>query len=177
MVPDFALRIQSMIRSMREVILPAIAKDQRLALDQANILIGNLKIMAEQQDRIVEYQMAELREFSALTKSLAAAAQGGKETDTALERAKAVLAKVVPVAAMPVPAQSELASLVMTIKQAADELLHASYADGTPAFRKAAAAEVLEQSQKQVLRERVWFRGAGFELDPAKLPSLDDVLR
>ena len=51
MVPDFALRIQSMIRSLREVVLPALPNDQLLAIDQANILVGYLRIMAEQHDK------------------------------------------------------------------------------------------------------------------------------
>ncbi len=32
------------------------------------------------------------------------------------------------------------------------------------------------QAERQILRERVWFRASGFELDAGQLPPIDDVL-
>jgi hypothetical protein len=177
MVPDFALRIQSMIRSMQEVILPAIPKERQLALDQANILIGNLRIMAEQQDRVFQYLLVELREYAALVNVLIADAQGLDVTEAAVARARSAIETALPVTQSKIPRQDALAALVKSLKQAADDLLGAANEDGTPVFRKAAGAHVMRQSQAQVIRERVWLRAAGFELEPGALPSLDETLR
>jgi len=171
MVPGFALRIQSMIRAMREVVIPAIPPDQRLALDQANILVGNLRIMAEQHDRIFQYELTELREYARLLADLIEAA-GSRDT----AEARAVLARAEPVAAAAIPTQPELAALVRQLKAAADALLQAAHRDGSPDFRKAASELVMRQAEAQILRERRWLRAAGFELDPESLPSLDQLL-
>src|SRR5579862_1729198 len=171
MVPGFALRIQSMIRAMREVVIPAIPKDQRLALDQANILVGNLRIIAEQHDWIVQYELTELREYAALLADLIAAASEGAAE--AIAEGRAVLAQAEPVAATAMPTQQDLTMLVRDLKAAADALVQAAHRDGPPEFRRTATDLVMRQAEAQILRERRWLRAAGFELDPASLPSLD----
>jgi hypothetical protein len=173
-VPDFALRIQSMIRSLREVILPALPNDQLLAIDQANILVGYLRIMAEQHDRVFEYLLVELAEYAKLVGVLIDGAQGGQSTDAAVARARSALAKAAPLTA--IPRQAELAARVKSLKVSVDELLHAAREDGTAAFRQESTSRVMEQAERQVLRERVWFRASGFELDASQLPSIDEVL-
>jgi hypothetical protein len=178
-VPDFALRIQSMIRSLREVILPALPNDQMLAIDQANILVGYLRIMAEQHDRVFEYLLAELSEYAKLVGALtedAQGAQGGESIDGAVATARSALAEAAPVLRVSIPRQAELAALVKSLKVSVDELLHAARQDGTAAFRQAAAKRVMEQAARQVLRERVWFSASGFELDATRLPSIDEAL-
>jgi ABC-type transporter Mla subunit MlaD len=176
-VPDFALRIQSMIRSLREVILPALPNDQMLAIDQANILVGYLRIMAEQHDRAFEYLLVELSEYAQLVGALTEDAQGGESIDAAVATARSAVAEAAPVLRMSIPRQAELAALVKSLKVSVDELLHAARRDGTAAFRQAAVNRVMEQAARQVLRERVWFSASGFELDANRLPSIDAVLR
>jgi hypothetical protein len=34
----------------------------------------------------------------------------------------------------------------------------------------------MRQAERQILRERAWFRASGFELDASQLPSIGDVL-
>jgi hypothetical protein len=176
MVPDFALRIQSMIRSVREVILPALPTDQMLAIDQANILVGYLRIMAEQHDRVFEYLLVELSEYAELVSALTEGAHGGESIDGAVATARSALAKAAPVLRASIPRQAELAALVKSLKVSVDELQHAVRRDGTAAIREASTKRVMEQAERQIMRERVWFRASGFELDAGGLPSIDQVL-
>src|ERR1700689_2289887 len=69
-VPAFTLRLQAMIRSLREVILPALPSGQMLATDQANILVGYLRIMALQHDKVFDYLLAELSEYTELINAM-----------------------------------------------------------------------------------------------------------
>ncbi|HTT83793.1 MAG TPA: hypothetical protein VMF67_09960 [Rhizomicrobium sp.] len=172
MVPDFRLRIQSMLRAMQEVVIPAIPAGERLALDQASIVVGNLKLMAEQQDKLYRYELVELREYAALVTELIDAAGGGASTEAARES----LRNSAGVVTMPIPTQPELTGLTKAMKHAADTLLRAAYEDGSPEFRRAAAQLVMKQSASQITRERSWFRAAGFELEPESLPPLDELL-
>jgi len=75
-----------------------------------------------------------------------------------------------------IPRQSELAALVKSLKLSVDELQHAVRSDGTAAIREASTKRVMEQAERQIMRERVWFRASGFELDAGGLPSIDQVL-
>jgi hypothetical protein len=175
-VPDFALRIQSMIRSLREVILPALPNEQMLAIDQANILVGYLRIMAEQHDRVFEYLLVELSEYAELVSALTKDAQGGESIDGAVVTAQSALAKAAPVLRTSIPRQAELAALVKSLKLSVDELQHAARRNGTAAMRQASTKHVMEQAERQIMRERVWFRASGFELDAGELPPIDQVL-
>jgi hypothetical protein len=176
MVPDFALRIQSMIRSLREVVLPALPNDQLLAIDQTNILVGYLRIMSEQHDRVFEYLLVELAEYAELVSALVDDAQGAGSIDGVVAKARSALAQAAPVVQMPIPRQGELTALIRSMKESADELLLAAREDGTPEFRSAATNRVMQQAERQIRRERTWFRASGFELDGSLLPSIDDVL-
>ena len=177
MVPDFALRIQSMIRSLEDVVLPAIPDDRKLALDQARIILGNLRLMADQHDKTFRYELVELREYARLVANLVAVAQGGSATKTAVEQAKASLLAAGPVVELSIPRQHELSAFVKSLKSVADALVRGAHEDGAASFRQAAASLVMCQSQDQIARERRWFRAAGFELEPDTLPTLDEILR
>jgi hypothetical protein len=176
MVPDFALRIHAMIRSLREVVLPALPNDQMLAIDQANILVGYLGIMAEQHDRVFEYLLVELAEYAELLSALVEDAPGAQSIADAVARARAALGMAAPILQMSIPRQGELSVLIRSLKESVDELLPAARQDGTPAYRQASTKRVMQQAEQQILRERAWFRASGFELDASRLPSLDAVL-
>lgn len=179
-----------MLRAMREVIMPAIAPQQRLALDQAAILIGNLKLMAEQQAFLLQYQLVELREYAALLRALrttAAAPAGTSEVDMnqvgasgqggAGDVAETLLAQAAPLAETPIPTFAQASELTTALKAAADELLQHCLQSGSSQARREATALVMAQSERQITRERRWFRAAGFELEPEKLASLEQVLK
>jgi hypothetical protein len=176
MVPDFALRIHAMIRSLREVVLPALPSDAMLAIDQANILVGYLGIMAEQHDRVFEYLLVELSEYAELLSALVEDAHGAQSIADAVARARAALGMAAPILQMAIPRQGELSVLIRSLKESVDELLLAARQDGTPAYRQASTKRVMQQAEQQILRERAWFRASGFELDASRLPSLDAVL-
>jgi hypothetical protein len=176
MVPDFALRIHAMIRSLREVVLPALPNDEMLAIDQANILVGYLGIMAQQHDRVLEYLLVELAEYAELLGAMVEDARGARSIEHAVAKARAALDLAAPILQMPIPRQGELSALVRSLKESVDELLLAARQDGTPAYRQASSKRVMLQAEQQILRERVWFRASGFELAASQLPSIDDVL-
>ena len=174
-----------MLRAMREVIMPAIAPQQRLALDQAAILIGNLKLMAEQQAFLLQYQLVELREYAALLRALrttAAAPAGTNQAGAsgqggAGDAAENLLAQAAPLAETPIPTFAQASELTTALKAAADELLQHCLQSGSSQARLEATALVMAQSERQITRERRWFRAAGFELEPEKLASLEQVLK
>lgn len=176
MTPSHELRIKSMLRAMTEVLIPALDPKQQLAMDQAQLIVGNLRLLLAQHDKSYQYAMVELREYADLVRDLLAATDGGARCVAAKAAATEVLAEISPTAALAIPTENALVDQVSAIKQAADDLLEASFADGAEGFRKAAARLTLAQSEAQVLRERAWVIPAGFEMDPEAFPPLDDLL-
>jgi len=176
MVPDFALRIHAMIRSLRDVVLPALPKNEMLAIDQANILVGYLGIMAEQHDRVFEYLLVELSEYAELLSAMVEDGHGAPSIEEAVAKARAALGIAAPILQISIPRQGELGALVRSLKESVDDLLHAAQLDGTSAYRQASAQRVMQQAERQILREREWFRASGFELDAGQLPPINDVL-
>lgn len=176
MTPDHTLRLTTLIRAMQDVVLPAIDPRNRLAQDQASIVVGNLKLLLDQCDKAYQYEWTELREYFDLVRALTDTLQGGAATAAARTDAQRVLAANGKLVALAVPTQAQLAARVRELKQTADDLLRAAYEDGEPSARAAADQLVHAQAGRQLTRERVWFRKAGFELDATRLPSMEDVL-
>lgn len=168
MVPSHELRLRSMLRALTEVILPAVDKADPRAMDQAQILAGNLRILLTQHDKSYHYALTELREYAALVDDLLAVTGSDAGAEDALATAR-------PITALNVPSEAALGAHVAALKIAADTLT-ARALDGSADQRDAAARLILAQGRKQVLRERVWVADSGFEADAASLPKIETLL-
>ncbi|MFO1426729.1 MAG: hypothetical protein U1F11_07090 [Steroidobacteraceae bacterium] len=107
MIPSHELRLQSMLRAMTEVIIPALDREQQLAIDQANIPVGTCGCCSSRRTRSTSIKHVELREY------VAAGAPPARRTGRygrcgTLAAALAALAAAEPVATPPVPTQPEL---------------------------------------------------------------------
>lgn len=177
MIPTHALRLQSMLRSMVEVVVPAIGAEQQLARDQAAIIVANIRLLMDQHDKVYHFLLCELREYRDLVRALQAVASAADSaTKPVPEPAGAVAPWVGDLLGMTLPAQRDLADTVTRLKQQADQLLEALLAGGDPGAREQASALVLEQSGKQIERERSWVRSSGFDADVASVPAIDILL-
>lgn len=176
MTPDHSLRLATLLRAMQEVVLPAIDPKNRLAIDQANIVVGNLRILLDQCEKAYQYEWVELREYFNLVSEICSSARSDGRADDALDAADSALAESRVLVGIDIPTQAELVARVRDLKGAADALLHTAYQHGSPEHRARVDTLVHEQAQRQLTRERVWFRKAGFELDAGQLPSMEDVL-
>lgn len=169
MVPDIALRLQSMTRAMTEVVIPGIDPSQKLALEQAHLVVAYLALLSDQHDKAYQYEMAELRDARSLLEQLLACARGDARARTALAESEST-------AMLSIPSQARLADLVRAVKGAADALVHAAYEEGKSDVLATVTSAVMDHAQRQIARERVWARKAGFEVEPEKLPGFDEVL-
>src|ERR1700745_8830 len=65
-----ALQIQTVIKAMTDVVLPAVDADKKLAQEQARLVIGMLNIVAQRQPLMYRYDRDELSRFLALADTL-----------------------------------------------------------------------------------------------------------
>jgi hypothetical protein len=170
MMPSIELRLQTMAKAMTEVILPAIAPEDALAREQAQLMIAQLGMVATHWRRAAEYDALALREIAALAERLCAVATGGAETRAAAQALEALLREG---KGSPAGTVDERRA---TIASAIDALIGASGIDGDEAFEQASSEAILEYSALEAWRGRVWFAGCGMDPERARLPEIDEML-
>lgn len=177
MVPDIALRIQTMLRSMSDTVIPSIPEQESVSREQAYLVMAHLRVIADQIDRGFQFQLAELKDFVTLNLVLSAKATGGVASEACARAAKLCADRARPLTELEVPSQSEIDALILELRQTADDLVKASIADGTQAFRDYVSAAVTDHAKRQLTRERILSRKTGFDADADRLPDAESVLQ
>jgi hypothetical protein len=170
MMPSIDLRLQTMAKAMADVILPAIAPENPLALEQAQLLVAQLGMIAKHWRNAAKYEALGLREIAALAERLCAVATGGAETRAAVDALGTLLRERKGHSAGAV--DEERAAIATAI----DVLIRASGVDGDEVFKEASSQAILEYSALEAWRGRVWFAGCGMDPERARLPEIDDML-
>ena len=173
MLPDISLRIENLIKAMETIVQPAVDPENDLAQEQAQLMIGHLKLLNSQWDMAYLYEMRALEESVALANALIAAAEGGPETNAAKE---ALVAKVGAVPEQKPHTAEAVNRYTSTIGEAIDTLIYACHDDGSQNFREKLHPIMLEAGEKQIMRERVWFQATGLDPEKDQLPSIEEML-
>jgi len=174
MQPDTETRLKAILRSLQEVIIPAIAPDKKLAVDQANIVTANIGMLIEQHDKQIHYLLAELRDYRAFLQDLME--MSDHSASQPAQHACATLEELAPVIDADLPLPSALAKVLTEVKAVVDNLVQHFLDHDDPQRVAAVEALTLKYARSQLLRERAWVAKAGFELEPDKIPSLDKLL-
>lgn len=165
------LQIQSMIKALADVVLPAVDPANKLAQEQARLVIGTLMLMGKQlplQYRYDRDELVRLIEFSG------ALAQAAGATPTDLLTAQGVEAAKLLDRARAEP--DELLQAVKALREAGGAVVSAVFAGTDAAARARVQAVVLALSAEQQVRERAWVKSQGWEPDPAAIPDIETVL-
>jgi len=174
MQPDTETRLKAMLRSLQDVIIPAIAADKRLAVDQANIVVANIAMLIEQHDMQLHYLIAELRDYRAFLQALLDYSEVSACQD--VQKTQALLADLAPALDTELPLPDQLAQALTTVKTTVDEQVRQLLDSSDPKTVAAVTRLTFRYARPQLLRERAWVAKAGFELEPEKIPSLEDLL-
>lgn len=167
------LQIKTAIKAMTDVVLPAVDPDNKLAQEQAQLVIGMLGLAVSQLPLMFRYERDELmrfldlarqiqpqtREGSAVAAALAISLQRGADV---LERARAE--------------PDELTQANAALRDAIGALVTemGTQLDAN-AFKRVATA-VTAHADGQLLRERALVRAQGWEPDPESIPAIDSLL-
>lgn len=174
MQPDTETRLKAMLRSLREVIIPAIASDEKLAVDQANIVAANIAMLIEQHDMQLHYLIAELRDYRAFLQDLLEIS--ATPASQAVQKSRTLLDDLAPALDTKLPLPDELAQALTRVKTAVDEQVQTLLDSSDPQAVAAVTYLTFKYARPQLLRERAWVAKAGFELEPEKIPSLEELL-
>lgn len=156
-VPD---RLNSAVRALSCVVLPALPPEASLAREQLQLVIGHLQITLAQYADAPGFEAEESADFAGLAEELLAIADGGAETMAAAGRLRST-----------VDARHGIPPLEATaaLQQGIDALLLALAADGAAAARDRSGALVLDHGTTRAVKDRKWFAMMGFDPDAATL--------
>lgn len=165
-----ALQLQSMIKAMNDIVLPAVDADNRLAQEQARLVIATLQLVARRLPIAYRYDRDELERYVKLSRDLLAAVGDtlGGETVAPLQGLVTRGADVLD-RARAEPA--ELESAAFELRAAVGALIQASRAQRDTRCQAAVRALVLAAAQQELDRERALVIDIGFEADPHDMPT------
>jgi hypothetical protein len=162
-----AIALQAVLKSMTDVMLPAIDPENKLAQEQSRLIIGLLALVADRLPLQRAYDLDELRRLCSLAHvlqsiepvaSLSVAAENGAE---AITRQSAATSDLVTAIGMLTEAIGDRAQ---TLAGRSDE------------SSRAGCLAVLASAREQQLRERSWLLMQGWEVDAAGIPAIDELI-
>lgn len=173
MLPDITLRIDNLVKAMEAIVMPAVDPENDLAKEQAQLVIGHLKLLNTQWDLAYLYEKEALVDTKSLAVDLLSVSAGGPETQSAKQKLESAI-DLVPET---LPHTSKAISLyTVALGNAIDALIYACHDDGTGRFRQHLGKLIIAAGEKQVMRERVWFQATGLDPESRSLPSIETLL-
>lgn len=166
--PD--IQIQSMIKAMIDVVLPAVDPEHKMAQEQAQLVIATLRLVAKRLPIAYRYDVDELQRYVAVARDLVSGIgkDMGGEVIAQLETLAAHGDKVLE-GARSEPAEIE--SAIFELRSAVGRLVQEAHKRGSPEVNKIVRTLVLAAAAVELERERALVVDMGFEADPADMPT------
>ncbi len=170
-----SLQLATSLRAMTEVIIPAIDQSNKMAVEQAHLVVGMLSLLNTYLPVSFAYDMDELQRSVALHDEIVRITKSPPPAEPASHEAAEVAAARTLLEAPPIsPDQLELA--VRTMRAALGALVTTTFEHGDEEERQAVGRAVLTSAKDQLLRERVLMVSQGWESQPETLPPLSDLI-
>ena len=172
-----AFQIPALIKSLTDVVLPAVDPANKLAQEQGQLIVGMLALIAQRLPLQYRYDRHELGSFMTLAGELASHGAAIAEASAALaaladevDRARALLAH-----AGAEPPELEAAS--QRLREQIGEVITAAATAPDSAALKALNRAVLSHAEALLLRERSWLAMQGWEGPaPTHLPAIETLI-
>lgn len=165
--PD--IQIQSMIKAMIDVVLPAVDEGNKLAREQARLVIGTLQLVAKRLPIAYRYDRDELNRYVALSRELVIQV-GKKAGGPSISGLEALVAHGEDVLERARAEPSELETAIFNLRASVSEVVQAVRAQGDNETQASVRKLVLAASKEELKRERALVVEMGFEADPNALP-------
>ena len=164
MIPEFDLRLDSMLRAMTTIVLPAIDPANNLAREQASLVVAQIAMMQQQWDKLDAYARLCISDIERVIAALEI--RGGPVTEAA----------GADLDALDFSARFPPNQIYRKAMAALENLVRAVEVDGDTAFRRALHRAVLLFGNRQAERDRAWFAMSGFDVNAKDRPTIEELL-
>jgi hypothetical protein len=153
--PSVDDRLNSVLRALQTVVLPALPESASLAREQVMLAMGHIQIIQAQRDATPAFEDGELADIRAM----AAAVLALDEAPATCAGERDALAAALADEAAPTRAASD------AIRTAIDALLVAARVAGARDYHTALAATILPLGRARARKDREWFAIMGFDIE------------
>lgn len=167
------IQLISMMKSMTDVVIPAIDSSNMLAQEQGKLVVGMLNLMREQLPMQFRFDRDELQRLLATTAELKALSlPPGDELQVLQAYGETAQETLAQCALDPSLLQQSIEQLRHAIAMLVKGLSSTAELDVQLAVEKI----ILKMSSEQLLRDRALMLPQGWEHDTSAIPSLDALL-
>lgn len=170
------IQIASMIKAMKDVVIPALAGSNKLATEQASLVVGMLHLMASQLPHQFRFDRDELTRLIECTKSLQAIDTKDAATAAALAAMTEQRSAADSVLGECQRDPAELKESVRNLRTCVGDLVTALARTKELDNQLQAEKIVIDMSREQLLRDRSLLKLQGWEPDPAAVPDIAKLL-
>ena len=171
------IQLDSMIKAMTEVVLPAVDPNNQLAREQAQLVLGMLHLMAARLPWQFHFDIDALDRAVNLSSFILENSDGGSATQHALKDLKQASEGASGVLARASVSPDKLEETLLELRAKTSSVVDALWTDGEIDCRDSIARAVLDAAREQTTRERAWFAPQGWD-NPAEAPlPLEGLLK
>jgi hypothetical protein len=170
------IQLSAMIRAMKDVVIPAVDAKNELAMQQAQMIVGLLNLMAHQLPMQFRFDRDELQRLVASAQSLSALKSQNPAIGEAAQQLQACSASAAQLLERCVTDPAELTTAVRDMREATSVLMTATSGGQDPAALDVVEDVVLRLSKEQLLRDRSLMLPQGWEPDPTAVPVIEKLL-
>ncbi len=171
------IQIQTVIKALKDVIVPAIDPANKLAVEQAHLAMGLLTLLAAQMPVQFRFDHDELQRLVRAAEALERIRGQDPEASAELRRLSASRAEASDVLEKSRIDPARILTSIRALRADISALILTEPRDGLEAGQFSAAEQlVLELSRAQLLRDRSLLISLGNEIDPAAIPAIGTLL-
>ena len=169
-------QIPTLIKALTDIVLPAVDPNNKLAQEQAQLIIGSLHLMAQRLPLQVRYDRRDIQSFIELSEQLREKAGSAPELATVGAALATITASTRNLLQQPGIEPGDLESANLALRSAVGRFVEAASALNTDSIRAAIEAAVMSHAQELLLRERAWLVAQGWEGKEPNLPAIESLI-
>ena len=171
------IQIQSMLKALNDVVLPAVDANNPLAQEQTRLCMGMLTLMAAQLPKQFRFDCDELSRLIKLAHRMQEIGTAQQLAPQAFSKLNAASSNAVDVLARAQAEPAEVLGAIKSLREYTSRFVQESFENDTAGNKTAEVQRlVLDSSKEQLLRDRSWVLIQGWEAEPQNIPPIDTLL-
>lgn len=172
----YPIQIQSMVKALTDVVLPALDPGNRLAQEQARLIVGTLLLMSKQLPLQFRFDCDALRRLVSFARELQERSEGLTGAEAAVGELVVQVAAASRVLERAQADPEELLSSIHSLRAAVGSFVSVVAEEGSASQVALVQRSVVAHSREQLLRDRSWVLTQGWEPNPASVPLIETLI-